>query len=841
MTNRTGRIRHNHKRGLLLGAAALALPATMTPAFAQASAPAEVANSNEILVTAQRRNERLEDVPMSVAVVSPETLRNLNINSVRDLANVTSGFQVNNSGSFPQPAIRGVTTTNAGSYENNVALFLDGLYQTTPQVLNMDLPNVQNIQVLKGPQGTLYGRNATGGAILIDTIDPGQSMQGNVEATYGRFNDKRLRGFIAGPLSDSVGISIAGTLRHTDGYYKLASRTTPGAFDGNFLGLKQEAVRAKLTVALSDTLRATLGYNYLHAGDPRGVLFTGIENVATPYTTPGRTTRPSGLGEVAGDIFALDLKQHEGLFKLEWDTGIGKLRSITGYTDARNETDFDSGGTFVPDNYSTSRTRDRTLQENLDFNITAIEHVDLVVGGNYYNIKSDYVPGHPNALFLGPTSYTPFTFPDPAVTPTPTSAYRRASDTYFFRTKEAWAAFANATFHATDRLTVTIGGRYSHETQDVSGIKYNYCSDPLNPTTLGCTIGAVISTPYNQDGSPGIPPIPASRKKSTYSKFTPSASIRYEIAPRTNVYASYTQGFRGGEWNSVIPLDNPANWTDAKQESITAYEVGLKSGGRKLNFSIAGFLYNYKNLQVSSTTFVNGVALVVLQNAPSAKIYGVDADLTYNVTDNFQVRAGGTWLHARYGPRFVFVGTGVNPNGTGYNTNSDKLKVFPNVSGLNQDLSGLQMARAPDFTGYIGFEYNIPNQDGGLRFNANLKYTTSYVVTNPSVFGGETTASYLANIALNPNYLPDNTKQLAGTPYVGRASEERLRQPGYALLSASVTWTDPTDHYYVRAWGNNLTNVKYRVHYNAAGGATGSTYSPIGEPLTFGGTIGAKF
>ena len=188
----------------------------------------------------------------------------------------------------------------------------------------MDLPNVQNIQVLKGPQGTLYGRNATGGAILIDTIDPGASWEGNVEATYGRFEDMRFRGYVAGPVTDRVGLSVAGTYRETDGYYNVASRTTPGEFDGHGLPLKQESIRAKLKFDVTDTFRAALGYNYMRASDPRGVFFTSTENVSTPYTG-ANATRPRGLGEVAGDAFELDLKQHEGSLKLELDTGIGTL------------------------------------------------------------------------------------------------------------------------------------------------------------------------------------------------------------------------------------------------------------------------------------------------------------------------------------------------------------------------------------------------------------------------------------------------------------------------------------------------------------------------------------
>lgn len=320
----------------MLAASALTSPWAVAPAIAQ-DAGATV-DDNSIIVTAQRRSEALEDVPMSVAVINQETLAAAGVNSVRDLQNVTSGFQLNNSGSVPQPAIRGVTTTNAGSYENNVALFIDGLYQTTPAVLNMDLPNVQNVQILKGPQGTLYGRNATGGAILVDTISPGEFWEGNVEATYGRFDDKRARGYVAGPLSEGIGVSLAGTIRRTDGYYKRASRTTPGEFDGRFLGLKQDSVRAKLQFDLTDAFRATLGYNYLRSSDPRGVFFTPIENVPNNYTAPGRDTRPRGLGEAAGDAFALELKQHEGSLRLELDTGLGTLRSITGYTEGKSVT-----------------------------------------------------------------------------------------------------------------------------------------------------------------------------------------------------------------------------------------------------------------------------------------------------------------------------------------------------------------------------------------------------------------------------------------------------------------------------------------------------------------------
>ena len=828
---------------LLLCGTALAMPFWAAPALAQGAA-ADETNSNDIIVTAQRRNEKLEDVPMTVAVVSQETLANSGINTIRELANVTSGFQVGQGGSYPQPAIRGVTTLAAGAYENNVAVFVDGLYQGTPQVINMDLPNVQDIQILKGPQGTLYGRNATGGAILINTIDPGNDWQGQVEATYARFNDYRGRAFVAGPLSDKVGISLAGTLRHTDGYFKKASRSTPGQFDGNTLGLKQESIRAKLKFDLTETFTATLAYNYTHANDPRGVVFTPIENVSSNYLVPGRTTRPTGLGEISGDTFEVDFRQNEGGLKLELDTGIGKLRSVTGYSSNTTLQQFDFNGNYQPDLFSRAPIQEKLWQEALDFSVTSIDKVDLILGATYYNLKTNYTKGQGSATFLGPSFFAPFTYPDPATTVVPLSDYRKSDESYFFRTKEAWAVFADVTFHATDQLSINVGGRYSKETQSVEGARVTFV------TATGPTLGNISGCNYSRRGETygGFTCLNGpSARSSNYSKFTPRASIRYEIRPGTNIYASYTNGFRSGEWNAAVPSFNPANWLDVRQEVVDSFEIGLKSAGRRLRFELAGFYSKYKDLQVSSTAQIGNppTALVILANAPNAKIYGAEASFDFKATDNFTVRGGATWLHARYGDKFYFAGTGVNPGGAAFNTSSDPLKTFINTgqatgpfAGVSvvQDLSGLQMSRAPDFAGFIGFDFNIPKGDGGIRFSANIKYTSSYVVTNPAVWGGDRT--FNARRVTDPNAVPNNQEILTGTPYTSRASEQRARQSGYALLNASVTWTDPSDHYYVRIWGNNLTDQKFLVHYNPLGSGT---YKPIGEPLSFGGTVGYKF
>lgn len=750
------------------------------PAYAQTTEE-QMADADVIVVTAQRRAEALEEVPMSVTVVTQETLESKGITSLRDLQNVTTGVQIGQGGGFAQPAVRGITTVINGTFENNVTLYVDDVYQPIAQALNVDLADVQNVQVLKGPQGTLYGRNATGGTILMSTVTPGDYWQGRAEATYARFDDYRIGGYVAGPLNDSVGVSLSGYHRRSDGYHKLASRSVVGETDGRGVGLEQDNVRAKFVLS-DDDMRVTLGYSYMHIDDPRGLIFSPYENVVPAYNTlPGGDFRARELGVVAYDFeISNDSETHEGSVKVEYDTGPGQLKSVTAYTQFKGYTDFDFDGSYVPNSWSTSRQRWRIFQQALDYTIDTIDNLTLIVGGTYYSQQIRFIePSIPYSNFaVGSAVY------DPA-NPLPLSAYTPLWMTFFDESKKAWAGYADLTFEVTDRLTINVGGRYSEERQRVSGVQ---------PSFLPA---------FNE---------PLAKASTTFSKFTPRATIRYEFAPRSNIYASYSQGFRSGTFNNRQPF------IPVEQEVIDAFEIGLKTARPGLQFEVAGFYYDYKDLQVSSTTTIpgTGTPIVAITNAPSAEIYGAEASFSYEAFDNFELSGGATYLHARYGDNFLFSTVGVDPTRVGINGDPDPLKNFLNVSQV-QDLSGQQMSRSPDFSAYLGATYRIPIADGGVRFAVNAKYTDSYVVTNPSVWG----------------------PLLIGTQYEDRANEQRFRQGNYVLLNASVTFTDPTDTFFARVWGNNLTDTTYRLHYNGTG--SWGTYAPIGEPLTFGITLGAKF
>lgn len=209
------------KSALLCGAMLLLAPGF---AYAQESsgAPKDEASageSSDIIVTAQRRSERLVSVPVSVNAISQQELEGKQINSVYDLAKSVTSLRFEGQAPVFMPTLRGVgTLVLGGSLDASVPVYMDGVYIANTRGLNFDLPNVNGIQVLKGPQGTLFGRNSTGGAILITTAEPSSTMTGRFKATYARFNDVRLQGYVSGPLSENLAAGVSVSYRKSDGY-----------------------------------------------------------------------------------------------------------------------------------------------------------------------------------------------------------------------------------------------------------------------------------------------------------------------------------------------------------------------------------------------------------------------------------------------------------------------------------------------------------------------------------------------------------------------------------------------------------------------------------------------
>ena len=731
---------------LLLAGGCLAAMLPAAGAWAQtapAALPPAETNENDIIVTAQRRAERLEAVPVAITAVSGETLAKAGITRFQDLGNIAPGVQVSRGGAFTQPSIRGISTLTTGQgYENNVAVYVDGFFQSDTVAINGDLVNISDVQVLKGPQGTLYGRNATGGAILISTLAPSETFTGKAQVSYARFDDKRASAYLSGPLGDKIAFGVAGYYRKSDGYIRDIAGFDTAPVD-------QKSVRAKLAFKPTETLTATVGYNYSNLLDARGLAYTVH---AYPFSIPAPPARAterntSSLNRAPRNRVHVD----DFTLKVALDTNIGTLTSYTGYTKKRTDLRFDFDASAVDISDTIQPSRQRTFQQSYDFAIDAIDWADIVIGMTYLHDNFSYTN---QARSLG--NYT--------------------RETHVRQKSDALAGYADVTFHLNDRLFLTTGARYSTETKNGS-----YFETPGN-------VAAVLS--------------PSANKKATFSAFTPRGVLRYELAPRTNVYASVTQGFRTGTF-PVSSFPNPALFQPIRPERITSYEVGFKTASSTFRFDAAAYYYDFKNIQVGLTVPNPLAPTTVVQqviNAEKARVYGAEASATYTPVRDLSLRAGANWTHARY-TDFI------NATGTGLNIATQR-----NVTGQAQSWSGQQMARAPSVSGNIGANYKTPLAGGSLELSVNGTYTASFVISNPSLFG-----------PLGP---------------AGRANDQRYRQGAYGLVNAQIGWTDPSDRFTLTVFGENLTNTRYRVV--ASGGAFGD-YDVYGEPITYGVRAGVKF
>jgi len=749
---------------LALSTSVVAL-ATTDAALAEEVQPAgaEVA-PGEIIVTAQRRAEALEDVPMAITAISPQTFERAGVKNLTDLGQVAPGVLISYNGAVTQPSIRGITNVVAGNaFENNVAVYIDGFYTPDTVSISGDIANISGIEVLKGPQGTLYGRNATGGAILITTLAPSETFTGKAEVSYARFDERVANAFLSGPIADGVKFSVSGYWRKSDGYLKLSSPTTVGQTAGPAAPETARMVRAKLQFDLSDRITATAAYNYSYINDIRSSVFTPI--AYAPPTLPAPPVR-APYGNLDVKSFDPDTVNeattNEGTLKIEFDLGIGKLTSYNSYAKRVLNQNFDFDGTYAALTSSENHILLDTYQSSFDLAVDTIEHLDLVVGGSFYQ---DYKRTRPSNNF-------------------------GLNDVLVAQAKQgtkgiAWAGFVDATYHLTDALSITAGGRYTIEKRDV---------DFQTETAVNGVLSGVFS-------------FPPTHKEVTFKKFTPRLAVRYELAPRTNVYASYSKGFKSGGWNfSGAP--SPALLLPIKPEVVDAYEVGLKTAGRLLRFDVAAFYYDYRDIHVSQ--FVPDPLCTptptqpcgtrpLTTNGPKSEIYGIDGQLTFTPTEALNIRFGAAYLHARYIDFTTATGTGFNPV-----TNL-------NIPSQSQDWSDKQMARSPTFSGTAGIDYELDTAQGNFVFALTGSFTTSYVVNNPSLYG----------------------------PAAGAlASKQRYRQGGYALVNGQINWTDKSEHFYLGVFAKNLTNKRYFINYSALGSGDVGVYA---SPRIVGVKAGYKF
>ena len=683
--------------------------------------------AGDIVVTAQRRSERLADVPISITALNGDALDAAGIRSSEDLSSAVPGLNFATNGAFAQPTVRGIGTTvsTAGS-DANVAIYVDGVYQPS-QIGNFsDLVDLEQIEVLKGPQGTLFGRNATGGAIRITTKAPSFEPVASLSASYGRFDDVRLTAYGSSGLSDNLAVSLAFLYADDEGYARNIS-TGNRVADLNSLSL-----RGKLLFEPSDAVRLTLagGHSERRSGAAfaLGVLDGNSSSVNLPGSIPAGGPREVSLTFDP----VIDVKSNQASLTAEFDLGFASLSSISSYqkTSTYLVTDIDRtnlalGRADLPGNQETYTQ---------EFNLVSAEgdRLKWFLGLFYYN--DDATGG--TIVNRGPVFNTT-------------------------RLKtEAVAPFGevNVTF---GDLTLIGGLRYNYERKDFS-----------------LTRGALIEN-----------------RRKTFENLTPRLGVRYAVTPSSNIYATWSRGFKSGLFDGI--LSNGALVVNSVDpEKVSAFEAGYKYGRGRTSLSIAAFHYDYSNIQFQAFN-PNAGGLTQVFNAAAAEIYGGEVELATELFPAFNIRASAAYTRSRYKnfpTATIFCPRGAPAYG---NATIPLGALNPCTGEINSDgATGNELIRTPEFTASLSANYRAA-LDGG-----------SAVEVNGSAY-------YSGRFFWDPG--------------------NRLKENGYVLLNSEIAYVFPDGNFRLALWGRNLANELYALYKPESAAGDSVAYA---RPRSFG--ISAK-
>jgi iron complex outermembrane recepter protein len=576
---------------LIVGAApAIAQPQTPTATTPEAAPE----SSGEIVVTAQRRSEKLVDVPVSVTALNADALRNANFNDISDLPKLTPSLRIDTRTAFIQPSIRGVgTSLSIPGTGSNVATYVDGFYVQSPLPTDFTMPNMSGIQVLKGPQGTLFGRNATGGAILIDTTQPRNELAGSAQVSYGSYNSQEYQGYVTAGLFKGLALDASGTLFKGDGM--LRNIVTGSDKAGKY---QKWSARVGVKADLTDNLSVTFHYSHADVDDPASTLggayhFPGGPPLAAAYGAPGVTVASApNTTATTESFFKQDIKANVYQIAVLLDLDNVAIKSYTQWRNLDTVGDFDVDVSSLQSGVARLAYTDRVFTQELLATSKGQGRIQWTVGGFYFHDPIFYEP-----LFIAPAFALPIN--------------RTTSNTSTF------AVYGDATYRLSDRLFLTAGLRYSNDM--VRDASY---------TNL-------------------LPPAPGLKLPNiNEARLDPRAVIRYKPSDNSSIYFNYSKAHK-----AAIASTQPGGLADPiKPEKIDSFELGAKYDTRAFSINADAFYLNYKDLQLSSSE-PNGPGLnsvIIVRNAASVHVKGFEADIRYNFTPDFQISGGGAYVDAPY-------------------------------------------------------------------------------------------------------------------------------------------------------------------------------------------------
>ncbi len=726
-------------RAALLAGIACSGVASVAPAAAQTSTVAtdESEGGDEIIVTARRREENLVDVPIAVSAFSGESLEMRGALDITEIGNITPNTTLETSrgsNSTLSAFIRGIGQQDPVSgFEPGVGIYLDDVYLNRPQAGVLDIYDVERIEVLRGPQGTLYGRNTIGGAVKYVTKRLPQEFSLSARATVGTYKQADGVLTVSAPIGDIV--RVGGSV----------ARLSRGGFGDNLTtGLEnynKDLWAARGTLELGGygapvSIRINGDYTR-DKSDPRGGhrlipgLLSGAPVLDNVFDTRGGLVDPKQDIEAYGLAMNITVDLSDAL----------TLRSISAWRkdDSFTPIDFDAlpaADVDVPGGY---------------FNEQISQEVQLLVDAGPFS-------GMVGAYYLDATADTLFDVRLFTTLNGLTAFTKAAVDT------TTYAVFGDFTYDFTDQLSLSVGGRYTWDERNANILRQNYLGG---------------GSPFF--GGAGVPfggPSTNFNGKRSFNKFTPRVSVSFKPTPDQNIYASFSQGFKGGGFDprgvgtNAPDLngngirgenDEVAAFLSFRPESVDSYEVGYKgnlfNGG--LNFALAGFYADYTDVQIpgSVACIVGGLPSFcgVTSNAGKATFKGVELE-----------------FNARLGESLASAGDRLNLMGAVGYIDAKFDKYITNIASVPTDVAQFRdVQNTPTWTASATLAYMTPVGAGRLNLGTTISYRSS-------------TSQFEI-----PN------------PYID--------QSGYALVDASLVYTAPDDRWSIGIHGKNLTDKEYKT------------------------------
>ena len=697
----------NRKTRFVLSVGTLAIAATSTPVSAQVE---------EIIVTAQRRDQSAQDVPISMQVVSGDDLQDRQISGTGDLADSLPNVMVTNDSVSNNIYVRGVGSGSNAGFEQAVATFVDGVYHGRSRYSQSTLVDVQRIEVLRGPQTIFFGNNAIGGAFSVTTQKPSlSSWEGYAQGAYEfKANEKTVEAAVGGPIiEDRLGIRIAGRYSDSDGYIKnLTTGQDNPAIEDKFL-------RMTTNLRISDAWDASFKVEY-GKQDSVGSFPSQLTDCPPQPPFSAATTFSCGYALAVGEESDFDFRRSSGageIGSIEANEYVLTLEkdNVDGpgivFQAALTKQDFllaaDTDG--VSADFFAFNTSERLNQKTIEARINSPENSSIEYTAGFYYLDTD--------SRIDTTLNFPFATVLLAGPLAPLAPFAPlAGDIYLDQSEKAMSLFGSVTVPVTDQLFVTAGARYVHSRkQGVQAATNATGNDPFgfSVTPLPAPIQplAAFLTGFNDHTNQGIV---------RDDDFLPSFSLRYEVNPDVSVYAKFSQGFKAGGLDA-IELTGVQSRLTFSPETVDAYEIGLRGlfADRTVSLNLALFRSDYKDLQQSVAQFTATSAFVTIANVGALRSQGVEAELQWRPNDRFELSANVAYLDAQYRDYA--------------NAGCTALQAFvaqqAGQVGCFQDLSGRSPPFAPNYSGSVNASYDLPIGDSmQLSFEGAVNFSGAYDV-----------------------------------------------------------------------------------------------------------------